>query len=984
MENQPEMYVMKRDGTKQTLSFDKISTRIKKLSFIDGIDIKPLKINPSTLTIKVIQQLYDGIKTQEIDTLTAEICASNATNESDYGLLASRIVISNHHKQTQHTFKTAMEKLYNRTDIHGKQTPLITQDVYDFATKYEELIEKEIQYTRDYDFDYFGFKTLERAYLMKVDGVIVERPQHMWMRVAIGIHNNVINNNDTETINMVMETYHHMSKRYFTHATPTLFNAGTPHSQMSSCYLIGMESDSINGMYNTLGDCAAISKWAGGIGLHIHNIRGNGSHIRGTNGKSSGLVPLMRVFNATARHVNQGGKRNGSFAMYIEPWHSDIEEFIELRKNHGDEEARARDLFYALWIPDLFMKRVKDNGNWTLMCPDTCRGLHDLYGKEFEELYEKYENEGKGLKTIPARKLWFQILDSQIETGTPYMLFKDRINQRSNQKNIGIIKSSNLCAEIAEFSNDKETAVCNLASIGLSRFVKPFDYDMDTHGKVTIFSRDGCVYCKLSKYELDKHNISYELIDLSNDDERKAQYALWKDTMNLDVNTMPQIFFGDEYIGGYEELIVKMRPSYDFDELHKITRMITRNLNKIIDKNFYPTDKTFRSNMSHRPIGIGVQGLADVFVMMNVAFDSQYARKLNRNIFKTIYHAALTESNEISKSRSLILRKLFEDLDSEEFEKFKNSIMDKSSETIKNDNGLCLFKHHETGEKLYHNEVVGYDKEYNYIPPKYLYNDSDKEGIKKSIRDLDLIGSYSSFIGSPASEGILQFDLWKKPAEMEDDLVKYDWDTLKKNIMKYGLRNSLLVALMPTASTSQILGNNECFEPFTSNIYMRRTLAGSFMMVNKYLINELSAIGMWNTEIKNSIIARKGSVQHLSGIPKMIREKYKIVWEIPMRSLIDMSADRGLFVCQTQSMNLWMETPKYDKLTAMHMYSWSKGLKTGIYYLRTKAKAEAQQFTIDPSTTNQKIMNNTEKQDTTNMNNVEVRDDEEGCLMCSG
>lgn len=935
-----DMYVVKRNGTKEPLSFDKISSRIKTLSFIEGIDKKPLHINVSSLAMKVINQLYDGIKTHDIDTLTAETCASIATNEYDYAKLSSRIIISNHHKQTKHTFFNAMEKLYTLTDNHNNHTPLITSTLYKFSKKYASTCENAIDYKRDYDFDYFGFKTLERAYLMKVNGVIVERPQHMWMRVACGIHIHDDFFGKTETqqqhdILAMLETYDMMSQRYFTHATPTLFNSGTPHPQMSSCYLIAMEEDSIKGMYNTLGDCAAISKWAGGIGLHIHNIRANGSHIRGTNGKSSGIVPLLKVFNSTARHVNQGGKRNGSFAIYLEPWHSDIEDFLQLRKNHGDEEMKARDLFYALWIPDLFMKRVKDNGDWTLMCPDSCPGLSDVYGDDFVELYEKYEREGKGKETIKARKLWFDILDSQIETGTPYMLFKDRINQRSNQKNIGTIKSSNLCAEIAEYSDDKETAVCNLASIGLSRFVIPYMYNEYIEGKVRIFSRDGCIYCKLAKYELDKNNIPYEMINLSNDEERKAQYALWKETMNLDVNTMPQIFFGENHIGGYEELREKIRPSFDFKFLHRITRILTQNLNKIIDVNFYPTDKTRNSNLRHRPIGIGVQGLADVFTLMNEPFDSDYSKQLNNAIFKTMYHAALTESNTIAKDRSL------------SFLEAENN-----------------FRH-----------ISNFTED-------ELYNKSKNIDYLRENRDSNIIGSYSSFEGSPLSKGIFQFDMWNKSPDDGDDLVKYDWETLRERIKTNGVRNSLLLALMPTASTSQILGNNECFEPFTSNIYMRRTLAGNFMVVNKYLIQELSAIGMWNEDIKNSIIAHKGSVQHLSMLPKCIREKYKIVWEIPMRSLIDMAAQRGKFICQTQSMNLWMEDPKYDKLTAMHMYSWSKGLKTGIYYLRTKAKAAAQQFTIDPSKTNKKIKDEPEKNEETN--EIDVVNDDDGCLMCSG
>ena len=765
MDNTNDMRVTKRNGQLQDIAFDKIITRVKKLGQEANI-----QINYSSLAMKVIDQLYDKIETTKIDELAAEQCASLSTNHPDYGNLAARIVVSNHQKNTDQVFSNVVKQLYNFKDIHGTHKPLLSQTLYDFVVKYSLVIDAMIDYNRDYLIDYFGFKTLERSYLFKIDNKIVERPQHMWMRVAIGIHGDL---NNTNSLSLVKETYDLMSLKYFTHATPTLFNAGTPRPQLSSCYLIAMEDDSIEGIYNTLKDCAQISKYSGGIGLHIHNIRAKDSHIQGTNGKTDGLVPMLRVFNSTARYVNQSGKRNGSFAIYLEPWHPDIDDFLELKKNHGDEELKARDLFYALWISDLFMERVKSNAKWSLFCPHECPGLSDVYGDRFVELYEKYESEGKARKVVNARDLWFKILDAQMETGTPYILFKDAANKKSNQKNLGTIKSSNLCCEILEYSDDKETSVCNLASIGLPSFV---------------------------------------------------------------------------------DVVTKQ---FDYAKLHEVTKVVTNNLNCVIDINFYPTEKTRVSNFKHRPIGIGVQGLADTFVLMDIPFHSEDAKEVNRLIFETIYHASLEKSNEIAK---------------------------------------------ELGE------------------------------------------SYSSFAGSPASKGILQFDMWSK----EPTPGRYDWITLKQSIITHGLRNSLLVAPMPTASTSQILGFNECFEPFTSNLYSRRTLAGEFVVVNKYLMKELIQLGFWNEQIKNNIIANKGSIQQLTILPEHIRNKYKIVWEIPMKHVIDMSADRGAFICQSQSLNLWVEDPTYNTLTSMHFYSWKQGLKTGIYYLRRKAKHQAQQFTIEP------------------------------------
>jgi ribonucleoside-diphosphate reductase alpha subunit len=755
-ERMEEMRVLKRDGVLEEVSFDKILRRIKTLGHEAGI-----QINYSSLVMKVIDQLHDKIETKKIDELAAEQCAALSTQHCDYATLSARIVISNHQKNTCASFSQAMSQLYHFTNVHGEHKPLVSDQLWAVVSANTETLDAMIDHNRDYLIDFFGFKTLERAYLFKIGNTIVERIQHMWMRVSIGIHG--------ADLEAVKETYDLMSQKYFIHATPTLFNAGTPRPQLSSCYLIAMEDDSIDGIYNTLKDCALISKYSGGIGLHIHNIRAKDSHIQGTNGKTDGLVPMLKVFNATARYVNQSGKRNGSFAIYLEPWHPDIEDFLEMRKNHGDEEMKARDLFYALWISDVFMERVRDNAKWSMFCPHECPGLADVYGDKFRELYVKYESEGRARKVVNARDLWFRILDAQMETGTPYLLYKDAANMKSNQQNLGTIKSSNLCVEIMEYSDNKETAVCNLASIGLPTFVE--------------------------------------------------------------------------------------NGAFNYEKLHEVVKVIVKNLNNVIDVNFYPTDKTKLSNMRHRPVGIGVQGLADTFVLMDLAFHSDAAKEVNQKIFETIYHGALERSWELAVSD----------------------------------------------------------------------------------------GAYESFAGSPASKGSLQFDLWSvAPSD------RYDWAALKTAIVRDGLRNSLLVAPMPTASTSQILGFNECFEPFTSNIYSRRTLAGEFVVINKYLVKELIELGQWNEQVKNNIVANLGSVQQLSFLSDHMKQKYKIVWEIPMKHVIDMAADRGAFICQSQSMNLWVEDPTYNTLTSMHFYSWKKGLKTGIYYLRRKAKHQAQQFTIEP------------------------------------
>ena len=891
--------VIKRDGSIENISFDKILARVKNLGNNE------LKVNYTSLVQKIIDRVYNNINTSEIDELLAQQCASLSTTHPDYQTLASRIVISNLHKRTPNTFYEAMSVLYNFIDVHGENKPIINNELFNIALKWDKELENIIDYERDFDIDYFGLKTLERAYLMRTNGKIIERPQHMWMRVAIGIHG--------DNFDKIKNTYELMSKKYFTHATPTLFNAGTPRQQLSSCYLLAMEDDSIDGIYNTLKDCAKISKWAGGIGLHIHNIRAAGTHINGTNGTSNGIVPMLRVFNNTARYVDQGGgRRNGSFAIYLSPWHSDIFDFLEMKKNHGDEEARARDLFYALWVPDLFMKRVKENKTWSLMCPHICKGLADVYGDEFELLYNKYEKQGKFTKQVSARELWFKICDSQIETGTPYILYSDACNRKSNQQNLGTIKSSNLCTEVILYSDDKETAVCNLASIALSKFVKKSEYKFPQ--KPIIYSKPDCIYCKLAKNLLDNHSIEYIESQIYMDelkDQMKVQF-------NREIKTFPQIVCGNEYIGTYQDLSQLLCSYFDYEELHKVSKVVTENLNKVIDINFYPTEKTRRSNFLHRPIGIGIQGLADTFALLNIPFHSEQARDINKNIFETIYHGSLEMSMELSKDRNIKIKQLHDG--------YINL-----SWKFKEDNNLPHYREYETNYEIT-NDLL------NEIKPIR----QEMENIRDEKK---YWGAYSSFYGSPASKGILQFDLWDKKVTND----RYDWVKLKEEIKTYGLRNSTLLAPMPTASTSQILGNNECFEPFTSNIYIRRTLAGEFVIINKHLIKELIDINLWNEDIKNNIIAHDGSIQQIKSIPKFIRDKYKTVWEIPMKHILNMSADRGQFICQSQSNNLWMKDPDYKKLTAMHFYSWSLGLKTGIYYLRTQAKATAQQFTIDPS-----------------------------------
>jgi len=972
-----DMRVLKRDGELQDIAFDKILNRIKKLGLEAGI-----QINYPQLTMKVIDQLYDKIPTTKIDELAAEQCAAMSTLHPDYGVLASRIVVSNHQKNTVPSFSSVMNDLYNFNDIHGNHSPLLSQKFWEFVMANSETLNSMIDYNRDYLIDYFGFKTLERAYLFKNGSKIVERPQHMWMRVAVAIHCKTTNN---DCLSLITETYDFMSQKYFTHATPTLFNAGTPRPQLSSCYLIAMEDDSIEGIYNTMKDCAQISKWAGGIGLHIHNIRAKGTHIQGTNGTSNGIVPMLRVFNNTARYVDQGGnKRNGSFAIYLEPWHADIHDFLELRKNHGDEELKARDLFYALWIPDLFMERVKEkNGMWSLFCPHECPGLSDCYGDNFVQLYKKYEELGKARKTVSARDLWFKILDAQMETGTPYLLYKDASNKKSNQQNLGTIKSSNLCVTADtrvltdkgqitigtlegqtvnvwnghEFSNvavfktgtnqnvmrvtcRSNTDTTNLKVIECTPYHKfyieskervfgEYNYWQDVVYEKKIDAKDLVLGMRLIGCKMPQLPENVELLQLQSYDYMEVvgleNYGNTADTfcfteLKRNKGVFNGILTGQcteilEYSDENETAVCNLASialpafvnattkQFDYDKLHEVTRVVTYNLNNVIDINFYPTEKTRLSNLRHRPIGIGVQGLADAFILMDIPFHSEEAKEVNKLIFETIYHGALEKSAELALHRKSV---------------YNNTPNTQKMQFL-------------TGKEIFLPENV--------------------------------IGAYSSFVGSPASNGILQFDMWNvKPSS------KYNWDQLKTTIIENGIRNSLLIAPMPTASTSQILGYNECFEPFTSNIYSRRTLAGEYVVVNKYLMKELIQMGQWNEQIKNNIVTNKGSIQQLTILPEHIRNKYKIVWEIPMKHLIDMSADRGAFICQSQSLNLWMEDPVYNKLTSMHFYAWEKGLKTGIYYLRRKAKHQAQQFTIEPEAKE---------------NNDDKHNKDEICEMCS-
>lgn len=902
------MRVKKRNGSYEEVSFDKVINRLKNLCNMEPV----LKnIDATEIAQKVCSRIYDGVYTYELDELSAEQCTQKSVNHIEYSHLASRIIISNNQKFTSPSFSETIYMLYHNKDKHNKHSPLIAKYVYEFVLANKSKLNDYIDYSRDFNFDYFGFKTLEKAYLMKIEGKIVERIQHLIMRVSIGIHSDNIKN--------VLETYDMISNKLFTHATPTLFHSGTPRPQLLSCFLLGMH-DSVHGMYKTIADCAQISKWAGGIGVHIHDIRGENSVIRSTNGKSNGIVPMLKVFNDVARHINQSGKRNGSFAIYLEPHHPDILKFLEAKKNHGDENERARDLFYAIWISDLFMKRVKNGENWSLFCPDKCRGLTEAYGDEYEALYEKYESDPENIvKQYPATLVWKEILKSQMETGTPYLCYKDAANRKSNQKNIGTIRSSNLCTEIMEYSDDKEYACCTLASISLPSFIEPFDISLIK--SVKIYSKSDCKFCRYSKNLLNSYNIEYEEINLD-DQTKRTEFFRELNTVcdgdtcrilddKLQYKTVPQIYINDVHIGGFNELYQYFKPKFNFNKLAEATRVVTNNLNKIVDINFYPVEETRISNLKHRPLGIGVQGLADVYAMFRCSFDSQLAKQLNKQIFATIYYASCYKSMEISKERIEPLIK------------------------IKNSSYLDIIP------EYYDNNLIIENNEINTLYHEY-------RPLKSELLRETHIGAYSTFINSPISNGMFQFDLWnKEPIKIVGDFV-LDWDTLRSNIKKYGIRNSLLLAPMPTASTSQILGNNECIEPFTSNIYSRGTLAGQFLVINKYLQDDLIRINEWTSNVKDAIILNNGSIQKITNIPDIIKNTYKISWDLSMKHLIDQAADRAIYICQSQSLNLWLETPTFSKLSSMHFYAWEKGLKTGIYYLRRRSTTKAQTFSIDP------------------------------------
>jgi len=885
-----KMRVQKRNGEYEEVSFDKILNRIKSLS--QGKEFKnTLNIDETIIAQKVIQEIHDGVKTSELDELSSQIAIAMYSKNPDFKTLAGRIVVSNHHKNTENSFSEKIS-IMHRYESNGKSKALIADYMNDLVQANKELIDSAIDYNKDYDFDFFGFKTLEKSYLYRINGRIVERPQDMLMRVSLAIHR--------DNINEALVNYDLMSKHYFTHATPTLYNAGSIREQFASCFLLTMKDDSISGIYDTLKDCALISKHAGGIGLSVHNIRAKDSHIVGTNGVSNGLVPMLRVFNDTARYVDQGGgKRNGSFAMYLEPWHADIFEFIELKKNHGNEFDRARDLFYALWIPDLFMERVVSDGSWSLFCPNECPGLAETHSEEFNTLYMKYESEGRSRKTIQARELWSAILTSQIEVGTPYLLYKDACNRKSNQQNLGTIKSSNLCTEIVEYTSPEETAVCNLASISLKKFVKK----KNTEGFIfRVFSKPNCVYCELAKGLLSKLNINYEVKDYNELTNISGNYPLGV--------KFPQIYRIDNHknvhVGGYTELNDYLRPSFDFKDLQKIAERLTKNLNNIIDYNYYPTPETRTSNLRHRPIGIGVQGLANVFFELGYAFDSEEAKSLNERIFECIYYGSLKASMEIARDREQLMKEY----------------------------------------KIYTNQFDG-EGGNDFVSSDSLFRIKDKlkTVLSEEVKREEYLGSYSSYIGSPMYHGELQFDLWQK--NITD--IHHDWSSLREEIKKYGVRNSLLVAPMPTASTAQILGNYECFEPILSNIYTRRVLSGEYMVINDYLVDDLISLGLWSTELKDKIIANDGSVLNIPEIPDIIKDRYKTVWEIKQKNIIDMAVDRGKFICQSQSMNLFLESPSIKTMSNMHSYAWKKGLKTGIYYLRSRPSSKAIQFTINPN-----------------------------------
>ena len=899
------MRVTKRDGSSEQVSFDKVTNRLRLLC-----EMEPKLKNVDHLEIaqKVISRIYDGVHTYELDELAAEQCTQKGVDHINYNILAGRIAVSNNQKRTSPSFSETITSLYNNADVNGEPSPLISDEVFAFVKKNKTKLNSYIDYRRDYNFDYFSLKTLEKAYLMKINNVIVERIQHMFMRVSLGLYPNSIKD--------ALETYDLLSQKYFIHATPTLFHSGTPRPQLLSCFLLEV-GDSVDGMYSAMKNCALISKWAGGIGCHIHSIRGNNSRIRSTNGKSNGIVPMLKVFNDIARHINQSGKRNGSFAMYLEPWHPDIMAFLECKKNHGDEDARARDLFYAMWMPDLFMERVVKNESWTLFCPDKCKGLVEAYGDDFKILYEKYEaDESNIIKRMPAREIWMAILNSQMETGTPYICYKDACNKKSNQKNLGTIKSSNLCTEIIEYSNENEYACCTLASIGLPKYVIPFD--VSTLTNITVYTIDNCKMCQYVKNMLTFYDVDYTTVKIDLDNDAELATLAEKSGKSPDDLSFPLVFKDSALVGGFNELYNLFRPTFDFEKLISVVRRIVKNLNNVIDLNFYPVEETKRSNLKHRPVGIGVQGLADVYAQFKYPFDSDEAKQLNREIFAVIYYTACQMSMELARDRN------------ERMVEFKAQIKGKvlpelySKTAMKNCRGV----------KLYHELNVS----------------------QCEIERDSFLGSYSSFIGSPISEGKFQFDLWGKEPIKEVSGMTLDWEQLRTDIMTHGIRNSLLLAPMPTASTSQILGNNECIEPFTSNIYSRSTLAGQFIVINKFLQKDMLSIGLWNNSLKDQIIINDGSIQNIKNIPTIIKELYKISWDLSMKDVIDQAADRAIYVCQSQSLNLWIKNPDTNKLSSMHMYSWKKGLKTGIYYLRRRAVSKAQQFSIDPEQNDECLM----------------------------
>lgn len=921
------MKVQKRNGSVEEVSFDKV---IKRLKYLCEIKPKLESIDVTEIAQKVCSRIYNGVKTTELDELAAEQCTEKSTNHIEYSQLASRIIISNNQKCTSPSFSETIYILFNNKDKHNKPSPLISKKVYDFVIKNKNKLNNYIDYSRDFNFDYFGFKTLEKAYLMRIKGVVIERIQHLIMRVSIGIH--------SENLKEALETYDMISSKYFTHATPTLFHSGTPRPQLLSCFLLGMD-DSVHGMYKAIADCAQISKWAGGIGIHIHDIRGENAVIRSTNGKSNGIMPMLKVFNEVARHINQSGKRNGSFAIYLEPHHPDILKFLEGRKNHGDENMRARDLFYALWVSDLFMKRVKNREMWSLFCPDKCRGLTNTYGEEYEKLYLKYESDPENIvKQFPAIQIWKEILISQIETGTPYICFKDASNLKSNQQNLGTIRSSNLCTEIIEYSDHKEYACCTLASISLPSFVEPFD--LSTINKIDIYTKSDCKFCRYAKTFLDSYKLEYTEHNLDNEKDRKGFFNKLNTVCDGDTckilegdsafKTVPQIYINDEHIGGFNQLYKHFKPTYRFDKLMSATKVVTNNLDKIVDINFYPVEETKISNTKHRPLGIGVQGLADVYALFKYSFDSEEAKQLNKEIFACIYYAACEKSMSISKCRTQAIDKWLSNIDQ-----------------LKD----------EDGNKFNYPDML---PEY-YDPEFKFFNQADTDFyhkyklLRKELQRETHRGSYSSFIGSPISKGLFQFNLWDIEPICKIGDIKLNWNNLKKNIMQWGMRNSLLLAPMPTASTSQILGNNECIEPFTSNIYSRGTLAGQFLVINKYLQDDLIRIKLWSKEVKNKIIVDNGSVKNID-IPNVIKETFKISWDLSMKALIDQASDRGAYICQSQSLNLWLENPDFSKLSSMLFYSWYSGLKTGIYYLRRRANTKAQQFTIEPDRNEECLM----------------------------